>query len=150
MGKVLEFVWVRWSICVDFVWGGVSILCVPRCSNLCGGGVSILCVPRCSNLCVPRCSIYVGVDAARLCGLLGRRNWAGAGWPVPWAVRCAVGQGFAGSDWRVSPLHILKDPLAVIPLYGSRTLTKSPYLSRTLWLSAHHTFCVRVLTAAAE
>src|SRR5689334_5181530 len=113
---------------------------------------------RCVNFVCAKVLEFVCAKVLNLCGC-GRRAvvWAawtqklgGCGWPVPWAVRCAVGQGFVGSDWRVSPLHILKDPLAVIALHGSRTLTKSPYLSRTLWLSAHHTFCVRVLTAAAE
>ena len=46
MGKVLEFVWVRWSMCVDFVWGRcVNFVCAKvlefvcaKVLNLCGCG----------------------------------------------------------------------------------------------------------------
>jgi hypothetical protein len=82
--KVLEFVWGRCVnfVCakvLEFVWGRcVNFVCAKVLEFMCAKVLN-LCVPRCSNLCVPRCSIYVGVDAARLCGLLGRRNWAGAG-----------------------------------------------------------------------
>ena len=63
MGKVLEFVWVRWSICVDFVWG--------RCVNFVCAKVLEFVWGRCVN--------FVCAKVLNLCGC-GRRAVVWAAW----------------------------------------------------------------------